>query len=128
VRKNHGAEDTATERTNAMAAGESLWPSSGDGATYESPFPRRYPSCTVHESRRRSTTASLAGGLIHPNTVPWHIFISRLNQPPSSPIISGFLLRTELSLLIEFVHYTSIFNLAIGFWDQLRTDSKIQCI
>jgi hypothetical protein len=39
--------------TGAVAAGESLRPSSGDGATYESPSPRRYPIPTAHEPGRR---------------------------------------------------------------------------
>jgi hypothetical protein len=39
--------------TGAAAAGESLRPSSRDGATYESPSPRRYPLPTAHEPGRR---------------------------------------------------------------------------
>jgi hypothetical protein len=49
-----------------------------------------YLTATAHESRRatinggRPPTTSLAGSLIHRDTVPWHIFVRRLNRPPST--------------------------------------------
>jgi hypothetical protein len=49
-----------------------------------------YLTATAHESRRaminggRPPTTSLAGSLIHRDTVPWHIFVRHLNQPPST--------------------------------------------
>jgi hypothetical protein len=56
------------------------------------------------------------------------MIFSCLNRPPPFHIISRFLLRTKLSSLIEFIHYTSIYNLTIGLLDQHRTDSKILCV
>jgi hypothetical protein len=74
------------KRIDAMATGESLRPSTGDGATYDSPFSRRYPSipCTNPggDQRRRAELAVWSIGALYHGTsssVAWTVPL-----PPTS--------------------------------------------
>jgi hypothetical protein len=96
---------------------------SRDGATSEVILPRdRFPSLD-HTSTSYSTV---------PRSLPHNldifrvlIFSALLNRPPSILSISRFLLRTEQTSLIKFVHLTIVFKLTIGYLGQNRVNSKI---
>jgi hypothetical protein len=98
-----------------------------DGATSRFILPRdRFPSLD-----HTSTSCSTVLQIFYPRSsdiCKVLIFSFFLNRPPSILSISRFLLRTEQTSLIKFVHLTTVFKLTIGYLGQNRVNSKIWCV
>jgi hypothetical protein len=128
VREEQGMCDTAVELTESRrppvnnSGHARLDPR--DGATSRFILPRdRFPSLD-HTSTSYSTVLQI----FYPRSsdiCKVLIFSFFLNRPPSILSISRFLLRTEQTSLIKFVHLTTFFKLTIGYLDQNRVNSKI---
>jgi hypothetical protein len=128
VREDQGMGDTTVELTESRrppvnnSGHARLDPR--DGATFEVILPRdRFPSLD-HTSTSCSTVPQIFY-LRSSDNCKVLIFSFFLNRPPSILSISRFLLRTEQTSLIKFVHLTTIFKLTIGYLGQNRVNSKI---